>query len=218
MFGQRLRLARKRAGLSMQALSQRMSPPVTAQAISKYEADRMMPSSAVLVGLGKALGVSLDFLMGGQVEALEDLNDAWSDETFWFTMMSGPDDAPKASDIVADQRERLAKLNQSGFGGEVGFAPSQEIADLLPRTVRAYTAFAVFTAIADEDVVAEEEPWEAVKVALIEDLRAGADLSGYQGAGAEELRAAQAGLADQPEIDYKQAFIDMNEASCSRPG
>ena len=71
MFGQRLRLARKRAGLSMQALSQRMSPPVTAQAISKYEADRMMPSSAVLVGLGKALGVSLDFLMGGQVEALE---------------------------------------------------------------------------------------------------------------------------------------------------
>ena len=35
MFGQRLRLARKRAGLSMQALAQRMSPPVTAQAISK---------------------------------------------------------------------------------------------------------------------------------------------------------------------------------------
>ena len=156
-------------------------------------------------------GRNVDEVGEDQVEALEDLNDAWSDETFWFTMMSGPDDAPKASDIVADQRERLAKLNQSGFGGEVGFAPSQEIADLLPRTVRAYTAFAVFTAIADEDVVAEEEPWEAVKVALIEDLRAGADLSGYQGAGAEELRAAQAGLADQPEIDYKQAFIDMNE-------
>ena len=30
----------------------------------------MMPSSAVLVGLGKALGVSLDFLLGGQVETL----------------------------------------------------------------------------------------------------------------------------------------------------
>ena len=71
MFGQRLRLARKRAGLSMQALAGRVTPGVSAQAISKYEADKMMPSSAVLVGLGKALGVSLDFLVGGQVEALQ---------------------------------------------------------------------------------------------------------------------------------------------------
>ena len=71
MFGQRLRLARKRAGLSMQALAERVTPNVSAQAISKYEADKMMPSSSVLVGLGKALGVSLDVLLGGQVEALE---------------------------------------------------------------------------------------------------------------------------------------------------
>jgi Zn-dependent peptidase ImmA (M78 family) len=54
----------------MQALADSVSPKISAQAISKYETDKMMPSSAVLVGLGKALGVSLDFLMGGQVEAL----------------------------------------------------------------------------------------------------------------------------------------------------
>jgi len=54
----------------MRALADQVSPKVTAQAISKYESDKMMPSSAVLVGLGKTLGVSLDFLMGGQVEAL----------------------------------------------------------------------------------------------------------------------------------------------------
>ena len=71
MFGQRLRLARKRAGLSMQALAERVTPRVSAQAISKYEANKMMPSSAVLVGLGKALGVSLDFLLGSQVEAFQ---------------------------------------------------------------------------------------------------------------------------------------------------
>ena len=70
MFGQRLRLARKKAGLSMQGLADRTSPRITAQAISKYEADKMNPSSSVLVGLSKALGVSLDFLMGGQVEEL----------------------------------------------------------------------------------------------------------------------------------------------------
>ena len=71
MFGQRLRLARRKAGLSMQALSNRLTPTVSVQAISKYESGKMMPSSAVLVGLGSALGVSLDFLLGGQVEALE---------------------------------------------------------------------------------------------------------------------------------------------------
>lgn len=73
MFGQRLRLARKQAGLSMQALAESVNPGVSAQAISKYEADKMMPSSGVLVGLSKTLGVSLDFLMGGQVEALQSL-------------------------------------------------------------------------------------------------------------------------------------------------
>ena len=71
MFGQRLRLARKKAGLSMQALADSLIPKVSAQAISKYEAEKMMPSSAVLVGLSKTLGVSIDFLMGGQVETLK---------------------------------------------------------------------------------------------------------------------------------------------------
>ena len=71
MFAQRLRLARKKAGLSMRELATRMSPSVSVQAISKYEAGKMMPSSRVLVGLGRALEVSLDFLMGGQVEGLE---------------------------------------------------------------------------------------------------------------------------------------------------
>jgi Zn-dependent peptidase ImmA (M78 family)/DNA-binding XRE family transcriptional regulator len=70
MFGDRLKLARKKAGLSLQALSRQVSPAVSAQAISKYESGKMMPSSAVLVGLGKALGVSLDFLMSSQVAGL----------------------------------------------------------------------------------------------------------------------------------------------------
>lgn len=70
MFGTRLRLARKRSGLSLQALAERVSPPVSAQAISKYESGQMMPSSSVLVGLSQALDVSLDFLMSGQVEEL----------------------------------------------------------------------------------------------------------------------------------------------------
>jgi len=98
MFGQRLRLARKQAGLSMQALAGSVTPSVSAQAISKYEADKMMPSSGVLVGLSKALGVSLDFLMGGQVEALQSLE--WRK-----TSKASAQDRARAEAVVIEKLE-----------------------------------------------------------------------------------------------------------------
>lgn len=70
-FGDRLRLARARAGLSLAALSEQLQPRVTPQALNKYERGEMMPSSSVLMTLASVLGVSLDFLMTSQVTALE---------------------------------------------------------------------------------------------------------------------------------------------------
>ena len=98
MLGQRLRLARKKAGFSMRELAERLSPPITAQAISKYEAGRMMPSSAVLIGLGRTLEVSLDFLTGSQVEALTGIE---------FRKHSGTSarDRARAEAIVTEQLE-----------------------------------------------------------------------------------------------------------------
>lgn len=71
MLADRLKIARKKAGLSLRDLAERSVPPVSAQALSKYEAGKMMPSSAVLVGLAKALGSSVDFLMSAEVAALD---------------------------------------------------------------------------------------------------------------------------------------------------
>jgi len=99
MFGQRLRLARKREGLSMRALADRVTPKVTAQAISKYESGKMLPSSAVLVGLGKALDVSLDFLMSSQVESLDGLE-------FRKHSRSTVRDRARAEAILIDNLER----------------------------------------------------------------------------------------------------------------
>ena len=99
MFGQRLRLARKRAGLSMRSLAEQMTPKVTAQAISKYEAGKMLPSSGVLVGLGRALDVSLDFLMSAQVEALDALE-------FRKHSSTSARDRAKAEAILIDNLER----------------------------------------------------------------------------------------------------------------
>ena len=83
MLGGRLKLARAKAGLSLRELAERMEPPVSAQALSKYENDAMMPSSRVLLGLSRALSVPMDFLMGAQVGGGVRFPDARFSSCFW---------------------------------------------------------------------------------------------------------------------------------------
>ena len=71
MIGQRLRLARSASGLSLRDLESKLDNCVTAQALSKYERDEMMPVSQVLMGLARVLGVSEEYLLGEQELALE---------------------------------------------------------------------------------------------------------------------------------------------------
>lgn len=103
MFGDRLRLARKRAGLSMRALAEQLTPRVTAQAISKYETGKMLPSSAVMLALAKTLDVSLDFLMSSQVGTLDGLE---------FRKHSGTSarDRAKAEAVLIDNLERYLAI------------------------------------------------------------------------------------------------------------
>ena len=63
MIGNRLRLARSAAGLSLRGLSDRIDNRVTAQAIGKYERDEATPRSPVLSTLADALGVPVDYLV-----------------------------------------------------------------------------------------------------------------------------------------------------------
>ncbi len=161
--------------------------------------------------LFRGTGRSVDDFGEDQIDALEDLNEAWEDETFWYTLMTGGDGAEQDTRYLNGARDRLTELTTDNFEGDVGFVPGAEISELLPRTVSEYSSFAVFTVFAEEDVVAEEEPWEAVKVALIQELQSGVDLSGYSGPGAEELRAAQDMLADQPAVNFKEAFLSEDD-------
>ena len=103
MLDKRLRLARKRAGLSMRSLADRMEPKISAQAISKYEAGKMLPSSAVLVALGKALDVSLDFLMSAQVEELDGLE-------FRKHSRASARDRARAEAVLIDHLERYLAI------------------------------------------------------------------------------------------------------------
>ena len=71
MFSERLKLARKRSGLSLRALSSAMGGIVSAQAIGKYERAEMMPNSTVAIALAKALEVPLSYLLSPSRVSLE---------------------------------------------------------------------------------------------------------------------------------------------------
>lgn len=66
MIGTRIKLARKKAGYSLRDLAEAIGGKVSAQAIGKYERGEMTPSSDVLIALGKALEVTLAYLMNSQ--------------------------------------------------------------------------------------------------------------------------------------------------------
>ncbi|MSU88736.1 ABC transporter permease subunit [Rhodobacteraceae bacterium 2CG4] len=144
-------------------------------------------------------------------DVLEQADPQFGDGAFWYRLMTGEGDADTS--LLNDQRERLAALTREGMGGDIGFAPSAEIAALLPRAAREYSAFALFTARIDNDVVAEEDPWESVYVALALDLQDGGAerVQSYAGPGADALQAAAANADQLPVVDFREAFIEVDD-------
>jgi transcriptional regulator with XRE-family HTH domain len=135
MFGDRLKLARNRASLSLRDLAERIGNEVSAQAISKYESGKMFPSSGVLVALAKALDVSFDFLMSNQVVALSNVE---------FRQHSGTSAAERAraESIVIDMVERQLSLDAIlGLDSEK---------NELPKTAKLIGSFEEAEELADE--------------------------------------------------------------------
>ena len=60
-FGEKLKAARKEAGLSQEQLSEKLS--VSRSAVAKWESDRGMPDVSNLKAMGELLGVSIDYLL-----------------------------------------------------------------------------------------------------------------------------------------------------------
>ena len=164
--------------------------------------------------LFRSTGRGLEDLGEEYQDILEDADDRWGEGAFWYELMTGTGDTDAR--LVREHRARLQALENARLTGDVGFAPSVEIKELLPQTTFAYTDFAVFTALMDEDVVAEEDPWEGVYAGLAQDLQT-ADLSGYDGPGAEALVAAQQTLAEQAEPINYTAFFESEDEDWVNP-
>ncbi len=66
MFGERLKSARKMAGLSLEQLAQQMGD-ITKQAINNYEKGKRKPDSRTVIMLSKALGVRPEYFFRKQI-------------------------------------------------------------------------------------------------------------------------------------------------------
>ncbi|MCG7628147.1 ABC transporter permease [Epibacterium sp. MM17-32] len=165
--------------------------------------------------LFRGSGRKVDDVGEDHVKAIERANDgALKDEALWFEIMTGGSSAEGNTGLLDAQRAKLSQLTGDSFAGDIGFVPGAEISALFPRMATAYTDFALFTAIAEEDVVAEEDPWETVFVAFATAVQSadGAEkLASYTGPGAAELTAAAEALAELEPISFKAAFLDMDE-------
>lgn len=164
--------------------------------------------------LMRRTGRDLDDIGEVYQDWLEDLDERWEEGAFWHEFMTGVPEAPRDMDLLDYQRDRLEATTGDPMVGDIGFAPSAALAEMLPRTAGEYTAFAVFTAIVDEEVVAEEDPWEAVYAALAVDLQDPAireAAAAYAGPGAAALHTAVEAYESIPEIDFRAAFIESNE-------
>ncbi len=108
-IGGRIRLARKRARLSQEALALQVG--ITKQAISKYEHEKATPSSAVLIDLAQAAGVTVDFLMRPTTVELQELR-------FRKLQRLGARDQDALEAYAQDALERQLTLERIVYGGD----------------------------------------------------------------------------------------------------
>ncbi|MCC9622714.1 ABC transporter permease [Thalassospira sp. MA62] len=163
-----------------------------------------------LSSLFRTTGRSLDDIGELWQDPLEEIDPRFEDGAFWYDIMSGTD----GEAYLENRRALMATMSGDTLAGDVGFVPNMQVAEMLPWTMRAYSDFAIWTAIDDEDTVSEEDPWESVYGALGMDLTNADTVSAiqsYSGPGAEALQAAVANRDLLPQTGFREAFIEEDE-------
>lgn len=105
MIGNRLKLAREAAGLSLRAMEEAISSKVSAQAIGKYENDQMMPGSDVLLVMARALKVSPEYLLSNRDIALSGVD-------FRKEPAAGAKEEKAVEAVVIDHLERYLEVEE----------------------------------------------------------------------------------------------------------
>ncbi|MBD3664133.1 ABC transporter permease [Sulfitobacter sp. TSTF-M16] len=133
-------------------------------------------------------------------DQFEDLDGFWKDGENWNALM-GTD-----SWLAA-----MEGWDTSDKKGQPPFEMRDGLAAMLPQTATAFQDYAQFIQRVDEKNLARQDPWALVYSALYNDLTSGADVSGYTGPAVAELQAAAAAVDGFETVDYRAAFVDIDE-------
>ena len=167
-------------------------------------------------------GRALDDLGKDYLKELKVLDKRWGNADVWYDLMSGGDTAARDMAFAEGVVGRIERLESLSLEASDGFAPSAEIAALMPKTAEAYTAFANFTWLVDEagrrpgeepysaEELATDKPWESVYPALIQDLQT-ADFAAYTGPHADMLQALAANKSTFEAPAFSAVFADIDE-------
>jgi putative spermidine/putrescine transport system permease protein len=159
-----------------------------------------------LSSMFRGTGRDLDDMGEEFQDVFEEIDPAFETAAFWHELLSGAG----GEALLKERRNLYEALTGEEMRGDVGFTPSTEMAEMLPWTTKAYTDFAIWTAIEEEDVVAEEEPWEAVYAGLGQDLRSPdtvAAIEAYSGPWSTTLKAAAENRDQLPQDSFREMFV-----------
>ena len=158
---------------------------------------RLNYETSGISSLFRKSGRSVDDMGEGYAEQFIALDPAWEEPATWVALM-------------ADERwlNRLAEWD--GEGDEPRFAVSEAAEEALPRTASIYEDFARVIQTEDNDSPTEEEPWNAVYLALYEDLAENPEAR--IGSDSDTLLAAAAAAVSGFETEsIRDAFLDIDD-------
>lgn len=134
IFATRLKQARVMRGLSMDALVEKTGNALSKQSISKYEAAKMMPDSAILIALSNALAMPIDYFFRPLTVEIGNIE-------FRKKSRLGAKQIDSIKEIVKDKLERYFEIESisdiaSQFTSPYRNVRIQEEADIYPLVAR----------------------------------------------------------------------------------
>lgn len=171
-------------------------------------------------------GISSTFRKSGRAmddfgkDVLKSLGNAeavWKNPQTLHDLMATDTQYPdKATTMMAAQAKRLSLLKDRNYSAnKINVDIASEMAKALPLTAREYASWAAYVTHEGGKDAGKGEPWEAVYVALMDDLQNPLNtknIEEIQGAKAESLNAARRFAATMAPLDYPAIMGDVNDA------
>ena len=140
------------------------------------------------------------------------IDPAWNRPEHWSALFAAAGQEAEIT-LPAEQIKRLSALKGREFPPAMDFAPAAELARALPLATREYTYWAAYQTLDQGKDISREPPWEALFVALADDLTNPAQqsaIAALSGANAAPIQAAAHVMQNAPAPDYVAILSEAN--------